>query len=102
MPWGIAETASKIEKIKAESSDMLNGLNACGSIDEDAYSQLWDFYHDLLGKAYEQGLKDASAKIVRCKNCKYCGADGYRSGCKYATRIMFENDYCSWAEREEK
>ena len=59
MPWGIAETASEIEKIKAESADMLNGLNACGVIDEGTYSQLWDFYDDLLCKAYKQGLKDA-------------------------------------------
>lgn len=62
MPWGIAPTASDIEKIKAESSDMLNGLNACGAIDEDAYSQLWDFYDDLLGRAYAQGLKDGERK----------------------------------------
>lgn len=62
MPYGIAETASEIEKIRAESSDMLNGWNACGIIDEDAYSQLWDFYNDLLNRAYEQGLKDGARK----------------------------------------
>ena len=59
MPWGIAETASGIEKIRAESSDMLGGLNSVGEIDYTTYSELWDFYHDLLGKAYEQCLKDA-------------------------------------------
>ena len=59
MPWGIAETASEIEKIRAESSDMLGGLDSVGKIDYDTYSELWDFYHDLLGKAYEQGLKDS-------------------------------------------
>lgn len=60
MPWGIAETASEIEKIRAESSDMLDGLNSVGKIDYTTYSELWDFYYDLLEKAYEQGLKDAS------------------------------------------
>lgn len=40
--------------------------------------------------------------VVRCKDCKYWGADGYRNGCKYATCIMMENDYCSMAEREEE
>ena len=41
-------------------------------------------------------------ELIRCKDCKYWGADGYRYGCKYATRIMIENDYCSRAEREEE
>lgn len=59
MSWGIAETASEIEMIRAESCDMLDGLNSVGKIDYTIYSELWDFYYDLLGKAYEQGLKDA-------------------------------------------
>ena len=40
--------------------------------------------------------------VIRCKDCKYWGADGYRNGCKYATCIMMENDYCSMAERKEE
>ncbi len=59
MPWGIAETAPEIEKIRAESSDVLGGLESVGEIDYSHYSELWDFYYDLLGRAYEQGLKDA-------------------------------------------
>lgn len=59
MTWGIAETASEIEKIRAESFDMLDGLNSGGKINYNTYSELWDFYYDLLGEAYEQGLKDA-------------------------------------------
>ena len=39
-------------------------------------------------------------ELIRCKDCKYWGADGYRYGCKYATGVMFENDYCSRAERK--
>ena len=83
MPWGIAETASEIEKIRAESSDMLGGLNSVGEIDYTTYSELWDFYHDLLGKAYEQGLKTPQPKkghwklVQRGKNidicCSNCG-----------------------------
>ena len=41
-------------------------------------------------------------ELIRCKDCKYWGADGYRYGCKYATGVMFENDYCSRAERKDK
>lgn len=33
MSWGIADTASEIEKIKAKSADYLNGLNCYGVID---------------------------------------------------------------------
>ena len=40
--------------------------------------------------------------VIRCKDCKYWGADGYRNGCKYATCIMMENDYCSLAERKKE
>ena len=41
-------------------------------------------------------------QLIRCKDCKYWGADCYRYGCKYATGVMFENDYCSRAERKEE
>ena len=56
--WGIAPTAPEIEKIKAESADYLNGLNACCVIDYGTYSYAFDFYADLIDKAYEQGKKD--------------------------------------------
>lgn len=59
MSWGIAETAPEIEKIKAESADYLNGLNSCGVIDYSTYSNVFDFYADLLDKVYKQGQKDA-------------------------------------------
>ena len=59
MSWGIPETASEIEKIKSESADYLNGLNSCGVIDWNTYNYAFDFYADLLMKAYEQWRKDA-------------------------------------------
>ena len=37
-------------------------------------------------------------ELIRCKNCRYWGQDGYREGCKYSTCGMTENDYCSNAE----
>lgn len=57
--WGITQTAPEIEKIKAESADYLNGLNSCGVIDYDAYSEAFDFYGDLLDKAYKLGKEEA-------------------------------------------
>ena len=40
--------------------------------------------------------------VTRCKDCKNWREDGYRDGCKYATIIMTENDFCSMAERKEE
>lgn len=45
-------------------------------------------------------LKDN--ELIRCKDCKHWGANGYRYGCIHATPIMMENDYCSNAERKEE
>ena len=59
MSWGIADTAPEIEKIKAESADYLNGLNSCGVIDYDTYSYAFDFYADLIDKAYSLGKKES-------------------------------------------
>ena len=59
MSWGIADTDSEIEKIKAESADYLNGLNSCGVIDFGTYSYAFDFYADLIDKAYSLGKKES-------------------------------------------
>lgn len=58
MSWGIAETASDFEKLRGESADYLGGLNSCGLIDYDTYSQAFDFYMDLLQKMYDLGKKE--------------------------------------------
>jgi len=56
--FGIAPTASTIEKIKNESAEYLYGLNSCAIIDWEIYSEMFDFYENLLDKAYQQGIKD--------------------------------------------
>ena len=73
MSWRIAKTASEIEKIKSESANYLNVLKSCRFIDLDTYNYAFDFYADLLMKAYKQGRKDAQSEIVRCKDCKHYG-----------------------------
>lgn len=71
MSWGIAETAPEIEKIKAESADYLGGLNSCGEIDYYAYSYAFDFYAELLDKAYAQGRQDVLKELAEVsKNAK--------------------------------
>lgn len=60
--WGIAETAPVIEKIKAESADYLRGLNSCGEITWSVYDKAFDFYMELISRAYEQGKKDAESE----------------------------------------
>ena len=52
-------------------------------------------FHTKHGKEVE------FTKVIRCKDCRYWGQDGYREGCKYATCGMTENDYCSNAEPKE-
>lgn len=48
------------------------------------------------------GVLRKHKELIRCKDCKYWGANGYRYGCINATPIMMENDYCSNAERKEE
>lgn len=64
MSWGIAETASDIEKLKAESADYLNGLNSCGKIDYYTYSNAFDFYADLIERAYNFGKKEGEVEVT--------------------------------------
>lgn len=62
MSWGIAETASDFEKLRAESADYLGGLISCGLIDYDTYDKAFDFYIDLLQKMYDLGKKEECEK----------------------------------------
>lgn len=64
--WGIAETAPVIEKIKAESADYLRGLNSCGEITWSVYDKAFDFYMELISRAYEQGKKDVEPQWIPC------------------------------------
>jgi len=57
MAWGISKDASKIEKIKSEMADYLNGLNSTGEISYNIYSVTFDFAMKLLEEAYELGTK---------------------------------------------
>lgn len=66
--WGIAETAPVIEKIKAESADYLSGLNSCGEITWSVYDKAFDFYMELISRAYEQGKKDAQLPWIRIED----------------------------------
>ena len=56
---------------------------------------------EYIERLKSKGLSD-KYELIRCKDCKYWGEDGYRDGCKYATIIMTENDFCSMAERKEE
>ena len=51
--WDIAEKASEKEKIKSEFADFINGMNSCGKIDYNVYSQLFDFAMHLFDKMFE-------------------------------------------------
>ncbi|WP_291566777.1 MULTISPECIES: hypothetical protein [unclassified Clostridium] len=51
--WGIAETATPKEKIKAEMNTFLCGLNSNGEINYKAYCLIYDFSMNLLDKMYD-------------------------------------------------
>lgn len=56
--WGISESASPKEKLKAEVNDYFHGLNACGYIDYIAYSELYDVCMPILERCYDRMEKD--------------------------------------------
>lgn len=91
--WGIADTAPKIEKIKAESADYLHGLDSCGIIEWSTYSDMFDFYADLIEKAYEQGKEDTQPeRHLTCKNCIHLG-HAYTMPCKNCKRNQMLPDW---------
>ena len=59
--WGISSTANEKEKLKAEYSDLLHGLNACGNIDYKTYNELWDVGMLLFDRMYDLGLMDSKS-----------------------------------------
>lgn len=48
MSWGISNSASKKEKIKADVNDYLSGLNSVGEIDYSTYSDAYDYIMQKL------------------------------------------------------
>lgn len=97
--WGIAPTASEIEKIKAESADYLNGLNSCGVIDWDTYNAAFDFYMNLLDKAYKQGkkdMKDAQSKCLIGKWKTHKDGSGTCTVCHFTQKAVWDMD--RWQE----
>lgn len=55
--WGINQSASDKEKIKAEMNDFLKGLNSVGEIDYNTYSDIFDKSMELFNKMYKLGYK---------------------------------------------
>ena len=56
-----------------------------------------EFVNDESGKVTMVNRKQ---ELIRCKDCKYYGQNGYRYGCIHAVPIMMPNNYCSNAERK--
>ena len=54
MSWGISETASEKEKLKAEINDFFCGLNSVGDIDYEAYSQIYDAVMTIINDMYKR------------------------------------------------
>lgn len=106
--WGIADTAPKIEKIKAESADYLHGLDSCGIISWSTYSDMFDFYEYLIEKAYAQGKEDAQPEIKweTCFDCPLSHGCPKIKGCtneqaiEYASQIPNDCPLSTQPERK--
>ena len=94
MSWGIAETAPEIEKIKAESADYLGGLNSCGEIKWWIYSQAFDFYADLIQKAYELGKTEAKPRWIPVTEDTPIEDGDYWA--TFGAETGWFVDWCSW------
>ncbi|PAE87781.1 hypothetical protein [Shouchella clausii] len=53
--WGISPHAEPKEKLKADMSDYLHGLNATGQISFDIYNEIHGFSMRLLDDMYKLG-----------------------------------------------
>ena len=66
MGWGISETASEKEKLKAEINDFFCGLNSTCEIDYKAYSQIYDAVMPIIDDMYErkrqEGMENESVE----------------------------------------
>ena len=96
--WGIAETAPEIEKIKAESADYLHGLNSCGEISWEVYDYAFDFYAELIQKAYELGKSEAEPHWIPVTQDTPTEDGDY--WCTLDAETGRFGDWCSWYKGE--
>lgn len=59
MSWGISENATEKEKIFADFSEILNGINSADGLSYNQYSCIYDIGRELADKEYQQGRADA-------------------------------------------
>lgn len=62
MSWGISESASEKEKLKAEVNDYFMGLNSVGKIDYIGYSKLYDVCMPILEECYDRMEKEVQVR----------------------------------------
>lgn len=105
MSWGISASAPFKEKIKSEVVDILDGMNSCGKIDYNVYSELFDAFLDSLDKMSEFKLSDCddSGFVIydKTKKLYYCGLKQWDKSLRkaqiYHSRIYVKeriDDFC--------
>ena len=50
-------------------------------------------------EASVEGLPSAQPEIIKCKECKYCDASAGMYWCNERSKSVFEDEFCSCAER---
>lgn len=64
MGWGISDSASEKEKLKAEINDFLCGLNSTCEIDYEAYSQIYDAVMPIIDGMYKRRKEEETDESV--------------------------------------
>lgn len=101
--FGIAETASEKEKIKSEFADFINGMNSCGEIDYNIYSQLFDFAMPLFDKMFEHGKAKYGSYALAGDPCEQCRQHSdsdkmSKALAELEKKLRFILDECDWEE----
>ena len=88
MAWGISKDAPIKEKIKADINDFMMGLNLCGSISYNTYSELYDEFEKALNKMSELGISECDdvSYVIYDKKRKlyYCGMKSWNKSVRKA------------------
>ena len=59
----------------------------------------WYYNKELIDAIVDRQKTIDAVPVIRCKDCKYYRKDRFM--CDLTKYACTENDFCSWAEREE-
>jgi hypothetical protein len=88
--------------------DILEALPSAQPYTEAEIQKMQDLYQAEIDEAFELGREDARSDIIYCGECKHVGTDATcclvccREGMGLRPYHVYQDDYCSYAERKEE